>query len=90
MRLEDVFVLEFEIKASSYSIPNDPEQTTRSNGACLENVNVDPTERNLIRSWGPMDGAMKQPEGWKRNRGWGVGSPVKFHSMPVRFGLNLV
>ena len=38
----DFFMLEFEIKDSSYSIPQDPEQTTRSNGACLaKNVNVD-------------------------------------------------
>ena len=47
----------FEIKDSSYAIPNDPEQTTRSNGACLENVNVDPTERSLFRSWGQMNSA---------------------------------
>ena len=59
-----------------------------------KNVNVDPTERDKFRYWGQVDGAtknaaeaMKQPEGWKRNRGWGVGCPVRFHPMPSRFVL---
>ena len=61
-------------------------------------INVNPAERDQCRSWGRMDGANKQlaaeatkkPEGWKRDRGLGVGCPVRFHVMPLRFALELL
>jgi hypothetical protein len=80
-RDEIVFMLEFEIRDYMYSLPNDPEQKlgqmTRVYGTT---INADPAERDQFRAWGQMDGAnkqlaaegMKKPEGWKRNRGWGV------------------
>ncbi len=76
-------MLEFEIKDLSYPLQYNPNQKLGQ---------MDRAERDQFRSWGQMGGAnkqlatiaMKKPEGWKRNQGWGAGCPVRCHAMPSR------
>ena len=54
-------MLEFEIRDLSFSLPNDPNLETRSDGSCPEkDVNIDPVQRSQFSSWGQMDGANRK------------------------------